>query len=147
MVNPQGRPTPGWIRPEDRQLAARLNAVRPTGDRGVLLSPFDPVLWDRARVRRLFDFEQVLEIFKPAPTRVYGYYCLPVLAGERLVARFDLKAHRSHGTLQVLSCRFEGTGNARPATAADGEAARKALDRYADAVCLRPTGWRLRRPS
>ncbi len=147
LVNPQGRPTPGWIRPEDRQLAARLNAVRPAGDRGVLLSPFDPVLWDRARVRRLFDFDQVLEIFKPAPARVYGYYCLPVLAGDRLVARFDLKAHRSNGTLGVLSCRFEGTGNARPATAADGEAARSALDRYADAVCLRPTGWRLRRPS
>ena len=47
----------------------------------MLLSPFDPLLWDRGRVARLFGFEALLEIFKPAPQRVYGYYCLPVLAG------------------------------------------------------------------
>ncbi len=142
LDNPDGRPTPGWIRPPDLQLAERLGAVRPRGDRGVLLSPFDPLLWDRARVRRLFDFDQVLEIFKPAAQRVYGYYCLPVLAGERLVARFDLKAQRRNGTLRVLSCRFEGTGNARPAHARDGDAACSALSRYADALELKPTGWR-----
>jgi uncharacterized protein YcaQ len=142
LENANGRPTPGWIRPEDRQLAARLEVVRPRGDRGVLLSPFDPLLWDRSRVKRLFDFDQVLEIFKPAPRRIYGYYCLPVLAGERLVARFDLKAERRKGTLRVLSCRFEGTGNSRPATDDDGEAARTALTRYAQALELKPTGWR-----
>ena len=58
----------GWIRPDDLELAARLERVRPRKDRGVLLSPFDPVLWDRARVKRLFGFEQMLEIFKPAPS-------------------------------------------------------------------------------
>ena len=144
LENPGGRATPGWIRPEDRELAARLESVRPVKDRGVLLSPFDPVLWDRARVQRLFDFEQILEIFKPAPRRVYGYYCLPVLAGERLVARFDLKAERKRGSLRVLSCRFEGTGTTQPASAADGEAARSALHRYAETLELRPTGWALR---
>ena len=77
-----GRRTPGWIRPRDLDLADRLKRVRPRNDRGVLLSPFDPVLWDRPRVRRLFGFDQVLEIFKPAPKRKYGYYCLPVLAGD-----------------------------------------------------------------
>ncbi|MHC4447230.1 MAG: winged helix-turn-helix domain-containing protein [Planctomycetota bacterium] len=146
LENPKGRPTPGWIRPEDRALAARLKAVRPRRDRGVLLSPFDPLLWDRARVKRLFDFDQVLEIFKPAPNRIYGYYCLPVLAGERLVARFDLKAQRKRGTLGVLSCRFEGTNNARPATSEDLEATRSALARYADALELKQTGWRPRSP-
>lgn len=139
LENPGGRPTPGWIRPDDRKLAARLETVRPRGDRGVLLSPFDPLLWDRARVRRLFDFDQVLEIFKPAPKRTYGYYCLPVLAGERLVARFDFKADRKRGKLHVLSCRFEGTNNSRPATPRDREAARTALARYADALDLTPT--------
>ena len=143
LGNPGGHPTPGWIRPEDRELAARLDTVRPRRDRGVLLSPFDPLLWDRARVRRLFGFDQVLEIFKPAAQRTYGYYCLPVLSGERLVARLDLKADRRRGVLRVLSCRFEGTANLVPAASRDGEAARSALSRYADALELKPIGWRL----
>ena len=71
------------------------------------------------------------------------HYCLPVLSWERLVARFDLKADRKRGVLRVLSCRFEGTGNSRPAASRDGEAARAALSRYADALELKPTGWRV----
>lgn len=126
---------PGWIRPEDLELAARLETLRPRRDRGVLLSPFDPVLWDRARVAELFGFDQVLEIFKPEPQRVYGYYCLPVLAGERLVARYDLKADRRAGRLLVLSYHREASGDA-----ADDAAARTALERYAAAVGLDVTG-------
>jgi uncharacterized protein YcaQ len=53
----------GWIRPNDLELAKRLKRMRPGTDQGVLLSPFDPVLWDRRRVRQLFAFDQVLEIF------------------------------------------------------------------------------------
>ena len=132
-----GRKTAGWIRPADLDLAGRLESLRPRRDRGVLLSPFDPVLWDRPRVRRLLDFDQVLEIFKPTAKRIYGYYCLPVLAGERLVARYDLKADRARGTLRVCSLRFEGTQSARPATAADAAAVSTALARYARALELK----------
>lgn len=139
VENPEGRPVAGWIRPTDLDLAQRLDRLRPRRDRGVLLSPFDPLLWDRARVRRLFGFDQVLEIFKPAAKRRYGYYCLPVLAGERLVARYDLKADRKNGALRVLSCHFEGADSGSPATAADGEAARNALRRYACALALEPS--------
>ena len=142
LAHDDGRRTAGWVRPSDLELAATLERVRPRQDVGVLLSPFDPVLWDRTRVQRLFDFDQVLEIFKPAPQRVYGYYCLPVLAGEHLVARFDLKADRKRGSLRVLSVRFEGTGTRRPQRAADGAAAASALQRHADAIELRATGWR-----
>ena len=125
------RKVKGWIRPEDLDLSARLRRVRPRTDRGVLLSPFDPVLWDRARVRLLFGFEQVLEIFKPAAERVYGYYCLPVLAGEKLVARYDLKADRKAKRLNVLSLRFEDPDGG---SSADREAARSALEQYANAL-------------
>ncbi len=138
LDNPEGPPSTGWIRPADLELAFRLDRVRPGRDRGVLLSPFDPLLWDRARVRLLFGFEQVLEIYKPAPNRRYGYYCLPVLAGERLVARYDFKTDRKKGLLRVLSCMYEGQDSLRPACAADGEAARSALQRYAGALGLEP---------
>jgi uncharacterized protein YcaQ len=78
----------------------------------------------------------MLEIFKPAEKRIYGYYCLPVLAGERLVARYDLKADRKAGALHVLREHYEGDDPSRPASSADGEAAQSALDRYSEAVGL-----------
>ncbi len=130
----------GWIRPEDLELADRLDRTRPRRDRGVLLSPFDPILWDRDRVQKLFGFHQVLEIFKPAAQRVYGYYCLPVLAGDRLIGRFDLKAITKTGTLQVLSYRAENDVGT-PCAVEDQEAARAALGRYAHCLSLKPVGW------
>jgi uncharacterized protein YcaQ len=126
------RRIPGWIRPADLELVQRLDRARPNAAQGVLLSPFDPVLWDRARVLELFGFEQVLEIYKPPAQRVYGYFCLPVLAGERLVARVDLKADRRAGRLDVLSTHYE---DERP-DASVREAVRCALERHSEAVEL-----------
>lgn len=130
-----GRRVAGWIRPRDLALAAELAGVRPRGDRGVLLSPFDPLLWDRGRVERLFGFRQLLEIFKPAGTREFGYYVLPVLAGERLVARVDLKAERRAGRLRVLALHHELAAGARGRAAAEA-ALDDALARYAGALAL-----------
>jgi len=101
------RNIPGWIRPSDLELIPKIDALRPRRDKGVLLSPFDPVLWDRNRVKLLFDFDQKIEIYKPAEQRRFGYYCLPVLAGEHLIGRVDLKADRKKGVLKTLSCHFE----------------------------------------
>lgn len=128
----------GWIRRDDLELAARLGRARPSSEAGVLLSPFDPILWDRARVKRLFDFDHVLEIFKPAKERKYGYYSMPVVAGDRLVARCDAKADRSTGTLRVLATHHES--DPRPA------AVRSALSRHARSLKLRlePSASRLR---
>lgn len=140
----QGRDGPvqrGWIRPGDLDLADRLGRARPRRDHGVLLSPFDPVLWDRHRVQALFDFHQVLEIFKPAVQRVYGYYCLPVLAGDRLTGRFDLKADTKTSTLRVLSYRPENDGTGALGRSEDHEAALCALGRYARSLSLQPIGW------
>lgn len=133
-----GKRRSGWVRPADLELAARLRRVRPAPDRGVLLSPFDPVLWRRNRVAWLFGFDQILEIFKPASKRRYGYYCMPVLAGDRLVARYDLKAHRRQGRLEVLSLHYESEAPKTPA--ADRAAAESALARFAESVELSVAG-------
>ena len=127
----------GWIRPVDLELMARLRRSRPRRDRGVLLSPFDPLLWDRARVRELFGFEMLLEIFKPAAKRVFGYYCMPVLAADRLIARVDLKADRRSGTLRIVALQREPSIDRRVSPAADRAAVDHAIQRYAAAVELR----------
>jgi uncharacterized protein len=68
-----------------------------------LLSPFDNLLWDRAFAERLFGFRHVMEIYKPAPERIYGYYVLPLLKGDRIVGRADLKSDRKASELRVLA--------------------------------------------
>jgi hypothetical protein len=67
----------------------------------VLLSPFENLMWDRPFVRRVFGFDHVIEVYKRAPERVYGYYVLPLLLGDRFVGRADLKAERAEGVLRV----------------------------------------------
>jgi uncharacterized protein YcaQ len=88
---------------------------------GALLSPFDPLIWCRPRVERLFGFEYRVEIFVPPDRRNYGFYVLPFLLGEDLVARVDLKADRAKGRLQVLGKWFEGRKTGAVAEALSAE--------------------------
>jgi uncharacterized protein YcaQ len=67
----------------------------------VLLCPFDNLVWDRTLLERLFGFRHVIEVYKREPERLYGYYVLPLLAGDRIVGRADLKADRAEGVLRV----------------------------------------------
>jgi uncharacterized protein len=90
--------------------AAYLSTERTPGtleDVQALLSPFDSLLWERSRTRRLFGFEHVFELYVPADRRRYGYYVLPFLSGDRLAARVDLKADRKRRTLLVAGAFVE----------------------------------------
>ena len=130
-----------WCKAE--QAAGRLEQVQITGADGVLkpafarpgldedaalgvvptnrlriLSPFDPALRDRKRAERLFGFNYRVEMFVPEPQRTFGYYVFPILQGDQLVGRVDMKAFRDQDTLRVRGLWSEGTtrwGKARQA--------------------------------
>jgi uncharacterized protein YcaQ len=72
-----------------------------------LLSPFDPLVWDRQRARDLFDFDYTIECYTPAAKRRYGYFNLPILHRDRLVGRLDPKAHRAQGLFEIKALHLE----------------------------------------
>ncbi|MBY4723368.1 MULTISPECIES: winged helix-turn-helix domain-containing protein [Burkholderia] len=93
--------------------AAQADTLRSTVT--TLLSPFDPVVWDRRRASTLFGFDYTIECYTPGHKRRYGYFCLPVLHRGRLVGRIDAKAHRTLGTFELKAVHVEpgvrfGTG-------------------------------------
>ncbi|MBB5743606.1 uncharacterized protein YcaQ [Microbacterium ginsengiterrae] len=110
-----GRPIPAWLH-RDAVLPRSIEA-------SALLTPFDPVVWFRDRALRAFDLDYRIEIYVPAAKRRFGYYSLPVLVGDRIVARVDLKAERASSTLQVQSAWWEPQARPEDTEAIAGELA------------------------
>ena len=115
----EGVDVEGWAAP----AYLRAGQTVPRADRGTaLLCPFDPLIFFRPRVERLFEFRYRIEIYTPAAKRQYGYYVWPLLMDGRLVGRVDLKADRAAGTLRVVGAFAEPhTPRARVAAALAGE--------------------------
>ncbi len=110
---------------------ADLDPPRPTA--AALLSPFDNLLWDRPFAQRVLGFEHLIEVYKPAPQRQFGYYVLPFLWRDRIVGRADLKSERGEGTLVVKAFHLES--GVRRSAALD-DAFDRALDRLRRTVGL-----------
>jgi uncharacterized protein YcaQ len=110
---------------------ADLDPPRPTA--AALLSPFDNLLWDRPFAQRVLGFEHLIEVYKPAPQRQFGYYVLPFLWRDRIVGRADLKSERRDGTLVVKNFHLEH--GVRRSAALD-DAFDRALDRLRRTVGL-----------
>lgn len=100
IANADGSVRAAFIRPDTLEQA---HHITPPPGRIRVLSPFDPALRDRKRAERLFGFHYRIEVFVPAAKRQYGYYVFPLLEGDRLIGRIDMKAHRDIGTLKITA--------------------------------------------
>ena len=117
----------------DVLVAADAELDQPAPRAAVLLSPFDNLLWDRPFARRILGFDHLIEVYKPAPQRQYGYYVMPFLRGDRIVGRADLKSERKEGSLIVRD--FHREDGVRPSAALD-DALETALHRLARSIGL-----------
>jgi uncharacterized protein YcaQ len=89
----------GWLEPGYVAKGVQLDNLATNGARTTILSPFDPVCWNRDRIERMWGYNYRIEIYTPEPKRIFGYYTLPILHDRKLVGRIDLKSDRKPGNL------------------------------------------------
>jgi uncharacterized protein len=124
-VSVEGWKEPAFVHMDNRKLLKAATSDRINPELTTLLSPFDPLVWDRERARALFNFEYRLECYTPAPKRRYGYFTLPILRRGALVGRLDAKAHRKEGVFEVRSLHLEP----------DVRVSKELIDDIAAAIC------------
>lgn len=123
-VEVRGWDAPGYVHRDNLPLLRRAQRSALRATHTALLSPFDPVVWDRERASALFGFDYRIECYLPAHKRQHGYFVLPILRRGRLIGRLDAKAHRGDGTFEIKSIRLEP----------DGEPDRAMIDEVAAAI-------------
>lgn len=106
-VEIEGWDTPAYLHPERLPLAEAALRGELQPSLTTLLTPFDPLVWDRARVKALFGFDYTIECYTPAAKRRYGYFSLPILQRGALIGRLDAKAYRKEGYFEVRSLYLE----------------------------------------
>ncbi|OYQ41721.1 hypothetical protein CHU94_04915 [Rhodoferax sp. TH121] len=102
-----GWDAPGYVHASHAALLKKAQAGKLEATHTALLSPFDPVVWDRERGSTLFDFDYRLECYTPEDKRVYGYFVLPILCRGELIGRLDAKAHRAEGVFEVRALHVQ----------------------------------------
>jgi uncharacterized protein YcaQ len=120
---------PGYVHRDHAGLLPMASGNRLRATHTTLLSPFDPLVWDRERAATMFGFDYRIECYTPAPKRKYGYYVLPILHRGRLVGRLDAKAHRADGVFEIKALFLEPGVVVTPALA---DALADAIQRCAD---------------
>lgn len=105
-VKVEGWESPAYVHPDQMKQVRAAHKKLPVS-KTTLLSPFDPLVWDRARALELFGFDYRIECYTPEAKRKYGYFTLPVLYRNRLIGRLDPKAHRKGGLFEVKSLHLE----------------------------------------
>jgi len=123
QVEVEGFQAPAYVHPDRLDLLETAASGRREPALTTLLSPFDPLVWDRQRARDLFDFDYTIECYTPAAKRLYGYFTLPILHRGRLVGRLDSKAHRAQGVFEVKALHLEPSAPVGAELAADLAAA------------------------
>lgn len=106
-VSVEGWNVPAYFHPDQRESVEAAAAGQIPVSATTLLSPFDPLVWDRARALELFGLEYKIEVYTPAPKRKYGYFTLPILYNNALIGRLDPKAHRKDGIFEVKALHLE----------------------------------------
>lgn len=117
-IRVEGWASPAYVHTDHTNLlrAAQMNQLQPSYN--TLLSPFDPLVWDRERVLTLFNFDYRIECYTPEAKRKYGYFTLPILVCGALVGRLDAKAHRAERVFEVRALHLEASVTADHALAA-----------------------------
>jgi uncharacterized protein len=106
-INVEGWKTPAYYHPDNQALIDAATAGKIPQSKTTLLSPFDPIVWDRARARDLYNFDYTIECYTPAAKRIYGYFTLPILYKNMVIGRLDPKAHRKEGLFEIKALHLE----------------------------------------